>query len=83
MGNYDISNYDIKRAFIAGATVRAEYPHIAVAQCIPRGAAGDWACEIWWDASSEARDQNGAIAVPVGFDMVLFLLFLGEAAVRP
>ena len=78
-----MGNYDIKRAFIAGATVRAEFPHLPVGQCIPRGPAGDRACEIWIYASSEALDQNGVIAIPVEFDMVLFLLFLGEAAVRP
>jgi len=78
-----ISNYDIKRAFIAGAKVKAEYPHVPALQCVPRGEAGDRACVIWWDAIQETRDKSGVAAVPVGFDMVLFMLFLGERAVRP
>jgi len=76
-----MGNYDIKRAFIAGATVRAEYPHIAVAQCIPRGEAGDVAYEMWWDATAETRNEDNVSAIPTDFDMVLFMLFLAEMVV--
>ena len=76
-----VTNYDVKRAFIAGATVRAEFPGFGVHLCFPRGPAGDKAYEIW---SYELREtMDGTPAWPKDFDMVLFLLFLGERAVRP
>jgi hypothetical protein len=76
-----VTHYDIKRAFINGAIVRCQFPGFGVHLCLPRGAAGDKAYEIW---SSELQYSiGGTPAWPHDFDMVLFMLFLGERAVRP
>lgn len=75
--------YAIKRAFIDGAIVRAEYPYLTVAQCIPRGGAGDVAYGIWWRDTAEVRTEDGVTAISTDFDMVLFLLMLGESMVHP
>ena len=76
-----MGNYDIKRAFIAGATVRAEFPMYSVQMCLPRGPAGDVAYQIWVQQCPPAGDGNRSWHP--NFDMVLFLLFLGEMVVRP
>jgi hypothetical protein len=71
----NLANYDIKRAFVAGAKVRAEFPGFSVGQCLPRGEAGDIAYRLWCEECTAQWTYD--------FDMVLFLLMLGESMVHP